>query len=200
MADVVLYATDTMADWEYGYLTAGLAWVEDGRFRLRVLGEGPGLVTTKGRLRVQTDGELGDVDEDEVAMLVLPGADTWGSGHQPALGLAGRLLARGVPVAAICGATFGLARTGLLDDRDHTSNAADFLQASGYAGGHRYREEAVVDDGDVITASATRPVDFAAAVFRRLEVFPPAVVDAWYGLYTTGERRYFDELAGAGGA
>ena len=181
MADVILYATDTMADWEYGYLTSGLAWVDDGRFRLRVLGDGTGPVTTKGRLRLETDGDLGSADEDAVAMLVLPGADTWGAGHESALALAGRLLERGVPVAAICGATLGLARTGLLDDRDHTSNAADFLVPSGYAGGHRYREEPVVEDRDVITAPATRPVDFAAAVFRRLEVFPPAVVDAWHG-------------------
>jgi putative intracellular protease/amidase len=200
MADVVLYATDTMADWEYAYLTAGLAWTDDGRFRLRVLGAGAGPVTTKGRLRLATDGDLAAVDEDQVALLVLPGADTWGSGHEAALALAGRLLDRGVPVAAICGATLGLARAGLLDERDHTSNAADFLAMSGYAGGARYRDEPVVEDRDVITAPATRPVDFAAAVFRRLEVFPPAVVDAWYGLYTTGERRYFDQLTGAGTA
>lgn len=198
MADVVLYATDTMADWEYGYLTAGLAWVDDGRFRLRALGDGADLVTTRGRIRIETDGDLGSVDEDDVAMLVLPGADTWGSGHEAALALAGRLLDRGVPVAAICGATLGLARAGLLDERDHTSNAPDFLATSGYAGRHRYRDEAVVEDRDVITAPATKPVDFAAAVFRRLEVFPPAVVDAWYGLYTTGERRFFDQLTGAG--
>ena len=51
-------------------------------------------------------------------------------------------------------------------------------------------------DGDVITAPATAPVDFAAAVFRRLELFPPATIDAWYGLYTTGERRWFDALVG----
>jgi putative intracellular protease/amidase len=200
MTDVVLYATDTMADWEYGYLTSGLAWAEEGPYRLRVLGDGPGPVTTKGRLRVETDGDLRDVDEDAVAMLVLPGADTWGSGHEEALALTARLLTRGVPVAAICGATLGLARVGLLDDRDHTSNAPDFLRSSGYAGGGHYREEPVVEDRDVITAGATKPVDFAAAVFRRLEVFPPAVVDAWYGLYTTGQRRYFDELAGAGAA
>ena len=200
MADVVLYATDTMADWEYGYVTTGLTWADDGRFRLRVLSADPGPVTTKGRLRIEPDGELADVDEDQVAMLVLPGADTWDSGHDTALALAGRLLTRGVPVAAICGATLGLARAGLLDDRDHTSNAADFLATSGYAGGDRYREEPVVSDRDVITAPATKPVDFSAAIFRRLEVFPPAVVDAWYGLYTTGDRRYFDELARAGAA
>jgi hypothetical protein len=53
-----------------------------------------------------------------------------------------------------------------------------------------------VEDGDVITAPATAPVDFGAAVFRRLELFPPATIDAWYGLYTTGERRWFDALVG----
>jgi hypothetical protein len=53
-----------------------------------------------------------------------------------------------------------------------------------------------VEDGDVITAAATAPVDFGAAVFRRLELFPPATIDAWYGLYTTGERRWFDALVG----
>ena len=199
MKDVVLYATDTLADWEYGYLTAGLAWAEeDSRYRLRVVTEGGGTVTTKGRLRLETDGDVAAVDEDQVAMLVLPGADTWGSGHEAALGLAARLLERGVPVAAICGATLGLARVGLLDDRDHTSDAPDFLQVAGYAGAAHYRDAAVVEDRDVLTAPAVRPVDFAAAVFRRLEVFPPAVIDAWYGLYTTGERRCFDELVGAG--
>ena len=200
MTEVVLYATNTMADWEYGYLTAGLAWVEEGPYRLRVLGDGAGPVTTKGRLRLATDGDLGDVDEDGTALLVLPGADTWGSGHDAALTLAARLLGRGVPVAAICGATYGLARVGLLDERDHTSNAPDFLLPTGYAGAARYRDVPVVEDRDLITAGATRPVEFAAAVFRRLEVLPPAAVDAWEGLYTTGERRYYDALVGAGGA
>ena len=132
MTDVVLYATDTMADWEYGYLTAGLAWVE--RRRLPATGPrrrarpGDDEGAASGRRPTATSR---DVDEDAVAMLVLPGADTWGSGHEAALALAGRLLGRGVPVAAICGATLGLARAGVLDERDHTSNAPDFLATSG---------------------------------------------------------------------
>ncbi|MFP5282901.1 MAG: DJ-1/PfpI family protein [Actinomycetes bacterium] len=129
-------------------------------------------------------------------MLVLPGADTWFDGHERALGLSRVLLERDIPVAGICGATYGLARAGLLDTRRHTSNAADFLAPSGYAGADRYVDARVVDDGGLITSPATAPVDFAAAVFRRLELFPPAVIDAWYGLYTTGERRYFDALVG----
>ena len=54
-----------------------------------------------------------------------------------------------------------------------------------------------MDDDGLITAPGFAPVDFSAAVFRRLELFPPEITDAWYGLYTTGERHYFDALVGA---
>jgi putative intracellular protease/amidase len=115
-----------MADWEYGYLTSGITWADEaepGQYRLRVLGDGSAEVTTKGRLHVRTDGSVDEVDEAEVALLVLPGADTWDEGHDQVLALARTLLNRDTPVAAICGATLGLARAGLLDDRAHTSNA-----------------------------------------------------------------------------
>ncbi|MDN5804989.1 MAG: hypothetical protein L0H26_10475, partial [Microlunatus sp.] len=39
--------------------------------------------------------------------------------------------------------------------------------------------------------------DQLRAVFEALEVFPSPVLDAWYGLYTTGERRFYDALVGA---
>jgi putative intracellular protease/amidase len=203
MQDVILYATDTMADWEYAYLTSGLAMAagqQPDRFRLRVLADGQDEVTTAGRLRLRTDGDIGDADVDSVALLLLPGADTWFDGHDRVLTLARTLLDKGTPVAGICGATYGLARAGLLDSREHTSNARDFLEPSGYAGAGHYREERVVEDGNLITAPATAPVDFSAAIFRRLELFPPTIIDAWYGLYTTGERRYFDALVGAQGS
>lgn len=200
MRDVILYATDTMADWEYAYLTAGLAMAsqqQPGRFRLRLLADGRQEVTTAGQLRLNTDGDLDAAPPDDVALLVLTGANTWSHGHDRVLDLARTLLQQGTPVAAICGATYGLARAGLLDERRHTSNAADFLAPSGYAGAAHYVDERVVDDEGLITAPATAPVDFSAAVFRRLELFPSAVTDAWYGLYTTGERRYYDALVGA---
>ena len=203
MQDVVLYATDTMADWEYAYLTTGLAMAaqqQPDRYRLRVLADGQQEVTTAGRLRLRTDGDLDEIDLDAVTLLVLPGADTWFEGHDRVLNLAQTLLDNGISVAGICGATYGLARAGFLDSRSHTSNAPDFLAQSGYAGADRYREERVVEDGGLITAPATAPVEFSAAIFRRLELFPPNVIDAWYGLYSTGERRYYDALVGAASA
>lgn len=201
MRDVVLYATDTMADWEYSYVVAGLAMAEQqapGRFRLRVLSEEGADVTTLGGLTVRPDGALSEIDLDTLAILVLPGGNTWDQGHDRVLELAEQALADAKPVAAICGATLGAARAGLLDNRDHTSNAPEFLTMSGYGGADRYREQRVVVDRDLITAPGTTPVDFAAEIFRALDLFPPAVIDAWYGLYTTGERRFYDALVGGG--
>lgn len=199
MITIALYATDTMADWEYGYLTAGLAMAREqdpDANRLIVASETGEAVTTKGGLRITPDVAVADLPTLDA--LILPGADTWDSGHDTALKLAAELVAAGKPVAAICGATLGLARLGLLDDRPHTSNAAEFLtQATEYRGSEHYLDEKAVSDGTVITAGGVSPLEFAKLVFERLNVFPQPVVDAWYGLYTTGERKYYDQLAGA---
>lgn len=199
MTTIALYATDTMADWEYGYLTAGLAMAREqdpDANRLIVVSETGEAVTTKGGLRITPDVALADLPILDA--LILPGADTWDSGHDTVLKVAAELVAAGKPVAAICGATLGLARKGLLGDRPHTSNAAEFLtQATEYRGAEHYREEKAVTDGTVITAGGVSPLEFAKLVFERLNVFPQPVVDAWYGLYTTGERKYYDQLAGA---
>ncbi|MBY4037311.1 DJ-1/PfpI family protein [Rhodococcus fascians] len=199
MITVALYATDTMADWEYGYLIAGLAMAREQNpdaNRLLVASESGEAVTTMGGLRITPDVAL--ADHPPVDALILPGAGTWESANGAALELAAELVAAGTPVAAICGATYGLARTGLLDDRAHTSNAAEFLtQAAEYRGAEHYREEKAVSDGTVITAGATAPIEFAKLVFERLDVFPQPIIDAWYGLYTTGERRFYDQLTGA---
>jgi DJ-1/PfpI family len=67
-------------------------------------------------------------------------------------------------------ATAGLARAGLLDERSHTSSAAEYLAATGYAGGDRYMNERAVVDGDLITAGPQSPVQFARATLGRLRL------------------------------
>lgn len=201
MKNVILYATDTMADWEYGYLLAGLTMAEQaapGRFTLIVAADSAAEhVTTMGGLRLRPDMHVSELNLDDVAALILPGADTWGSNHDAVLRIAENLLLAGTPVAAICGATLGLARSGLLNDRPHTSNAPEFLSgAAEYHGAAYYRSEKTVSAENLITAPATAPIDFAKAVFERLELFSQPIVDAWYGLYTTGDKKYFDQLSG----
>nr|HMQ54363.1 DJ-1/PfpI family protein [Anaerolineae bacterium] len=106
-------------------------------------------------------------------------------------------LAAGVPVAAICAATAGLARIGLLDDKRHTSNAAEYLQATGYQGAALYQNEPAVTDGQLITAAGTAPLEFAYQIFNKLALYSPEMLEAWYGLFKTGDPSCFYQMATA---
>lgn len=138
MGDVVLYAFDTMADWEYAYVTTVLQMQirgGDDRFRLVVAGAGGYPVRTLGGLTVLPDITLDELTAADIAMLVLPGGNTWlTEDHGAALDLARGLLAAGTPVAGICGATRAMARAGLLDHHAHVVDAdadePDYPEAS----------------------------------------------------------------------
>jgi putative intracellular protease/amidase len=199
---VHLAVYDTLADWEVGFVTAhinnGLWHREPGRFRMRTVSAGLEPVTTMGGLRVLPDSTLAELRPADSAMLILPGNDIFATeAYAPYVEKAREFLDAGVPVAAICGATGALAMAGLLDDREHTSNAAAFLDSLGYKGGQLYREEPAVTDRDLITAGANAPVEFARAIFARLEVYKPPVLDSWYKLYGDQDPAGFYELMSA---
>jgi putative intracellular protease/amidase len=193
---------DTLADWEPGYATAHIrraSWQQSpGRYEIVTVGPSRQPVTTMGGLRVMPDIALDELQPVESSMLILSGGDTWGS---PAMAgfrsTARRFVEAGVPVAAICGATYGLAMEGLLDDRPHTSNALAYLEMSGYRGAAHYRDEPVVDDDGLITANSTAPAHFARAIFDRLELYRPVVADSWLKLYGDRDPAGFYELASA---
>lgn len=195
------------ADWEVGHATAHLrngAW-QSGPVRYEIATVGPtrAPVTTMGGLRVTPDLALSELDPAGSALLILPGSGGWdaGTGELAAFAAqARRFLDAGVPVAAICGAVAGLAREGLLDERDHTGAAAEYLAATGYRGTHRYQQADAVTDRGLITAGPTHPVEFARAIFTCLDLYTPPVLDAWYRLFATSEPAAFYELMAAGRA
>ena len=102
-----------------------------------------------------------------------------------------------MPVAAICGATAGLARAGLLDDRRHTSAAAEYLQATGYAGADRYADERAVADRGLVTAGPQSPVQFARAALASLGLASGATLDAYERLFHGGDPSAFPVLMAA---
>src|SRR5260370_30631208 len=193
---------DPLADWEIGYAPAHIRsgqWQrEPGRYSVCTVGPAREPVTTMGGLRIPPDMALGELRPQDSAMLILAGGDHWAEAEMAGSRTAARQSrAAGVPVAAICGATFGLALEGLLDDRAHTSNAAEYLAYSGYAGGRRFLAEPAVTDGDLITASATAPVHFARAIFSRLGLYEPGVAASWFKLYADRDPAGFYELMSA---
>src|SRR5688500_13216416 len=132
-AHLALY--ESLADWEVGHLLAELRTgrFTGTRFDVVTVAETPDPITSMGGVRMLSDITLAELDPADSALLILPGADLWDQGGgAPFAEAAKRFLAAGVPVAAICGATAGLARAGLLDARPHTSAAPEYLAYTGY--------------------------------------------------------------------
>lgn len=197
--DIHFFIFDGLSDWEAAYAIAGINNPQyqtvPNRFRVRTVASSRAVVTTAGGLRIQPDLMLDGLSETGCMMLILPGGSQWDADKNgEAVDAAKAVLAAGGAVAAICGATAGLARGGLLDGKKHTSNAREYLDATHNKGVALYQDEPAVTDGSLITASVMAPVDFAHQIFRYLELYSPEVLAAWHGLFKTGEAKYFAEL------
>jgi putative intracellular protease/amidase len=198
---VHLAVYDTFADWEPGFATTQLT--QHGH-TVRTVGLTTAPVTTMGGMRVQPDLALGELTPGDSELLILTGASLWDTGDNlaPFARTARAFLDAGVPVAAICGATAGLAREGLLDDRTHTSAVSFYLAATGYGGGAHYVEADAVTDaggtshGALVTAGPTEPVAFAREVLGLLGVFEPKKLDAWYRLFHDSDAGAYEVLEG----
>jgi putative intracellular protease/amidase len=194
-AHIAIY--DTLADWEVGYL---LVELRTGRFtgtpwNVVTVAKSSEPITTMGGLKILPDMLLHDLDPAASNLLILPGADMWDAGDgQPFAAAAARFLDAGVPVAAICGATAGLARAGLLDNRPHTSAAPEYLRMTGYAGGDYYVNERAVVSGDLITAGPQSPVQFARATLERLGLASDSTLEAYEALFHRGDPAAFPVL------
>jgi len=196
---VHLFVFDTMADWEAAFAIAGINdpqfQLTPGRYRVATVGVTRDTVMTIGGVRIQPELMLSEVSPRASAMLILPGGQSWESGsNQEAVDKARDFVAAGVPVAAICAATLALAGAGLLDDREHTSNAPEYLTATGYRGAGLYRNVPATVDRNVITASGIAPVDFAYEIFKTLALYSGAALEAWYSLFKTGDASKYDQL------
>jgi putative intracellular protease/amidase len=188
---------DTLTDSEVGHLLVELhtGRFTGARFDVITVAEANKPITTMGGVTIMPDMLLADLDPAQSDVLILPGAETWDEGGGGAFAaVAARFLDAGVPVAAICGATAGLARAGLLDARKHTSSAREYLAMTGYAGSDHYVDERAVIDGNLITAGPQSPVQFARATMARLGLGSDATLEAYEALFHRGDQAAFPVL------
>lgn len=191
-----------MSDWEYGYLIAEL---NSGRYfkkdleplKVVTVGANKEMITTMGGLSIQPDISLDECTLESKDLLILPGGTTWREDiHQPILKKIGEALKLGTIVAAICGATEALANMGYLDSRKHTSNDLEYIKmvCPNYKGEKFYEMRSAVSGENLVTASGVAPLEFTMEVLKKLDVFAPDTLHAWYNLNKTHNAEYFFQL------
>jgi putative intracellular protease/amidase len=96
-----------------------------------------------------------------------------------------RLDEQHVPIAAICGATVGISKIGLVRGRRHTSNGLRYLQTqvADYADAANYVDAPAVRDRGLITASGLADVEFAREIFEELGVLSASDRALWAQMF-----------------
>jgi len=199
---VYLYVLNTMADWEIGFLTAELnskRYFKDKNVEVKIIkvGKSNKSITTMGGFIIQPDISIESIRFKKDDILILPGADTWlEDENKEILAIAKKRIENNLKVAAICGATIGLAKEGVLNCIKHTSNDKNFLKmvCPNYTGEELYQNIPAVTDKKLVTASGIAPIEFTYEVLKLLDVFKNNTLESWYNLYITKEVNYFYEL------
>jgi transcriptional regulator GlxA family with amidase domain len=184
---VYIFLFNGYSDWEISYAAPEI--MNSGKYGIKTFSLDGRNVESMGGLNINPDMPLHEIDISTVAMLLLPGGNSWEERKlNNIIPLVKTLRNSDIPVAAICGATLFLADIGFLDNIRHTSNAAKYLagMSPAYKGKDKYQDALAVTDDNIITASGVAPIEFAREIFLKLEIYEPAMVEKWYQLFKYG--------------
>ena len=186
---VHLLVLEGFADWEPAHAVAELR--RQGHYDVDSVGLTMLPVRSMGGITVLPSKTVADVSPADVALLILPGGDRWEIAPvEPELeSMLTRINDAEVPIAAICAATVGISRLGLLKGRRHTSNGLAYLRAHvpGYAEAGNYVDAPAVRDRKLITASGLADVEFTRELFEELNVLSAEDRALWAQMFRTAK-------------
>ncbi len=127
-------------------------------------------MSSQGGLIVHISKSFNELSDFSPKAIVIIGGTIWETDNAPDLNqLLRDYYSTGGVIAGICGGTLALARSGLLNHVEHTSNNIEFLisNAPSYSGSRYYQNTSkAVSDKQIITAAGTAPISFSMAVFE----------------------------------
>jgi len=160
--EVLLLLTDNWADWEASYAISGVNMVEQYTVKTIAVDDKPKV--SVGGLRTEIDYTIDQYEDlDNCAMVILTGGYSWREGEHPEIKtFVADAHGKGIPVAAICGATAYLEKHGFIDHSD---------------------PEQVVNKNDFITADERSALEFAREILLTLKAHSDEDVEGWYGYF-----------------
>ena len=179
MPSLAIVLTDEYADWEFAPIAAIAKEFYGYDTQIVSLQAKP--VSSIAGLLAIPQHKLENLEAAEFDALVIIGGKIWeGDDYPDMTPLIEEFLAKGKIIAGICGATLALARAGLLNNRNHTSNETGYIDGhvKSYTGQKLYvKTNKAVIDNKVISASGFSPHHFAAGVFRAVGMAEDQVTD-----------------------
>ena len=179
MPALAIILTPEYADWEFAPIAA--LGKEFYGYNIQISSPNAEPVTSIAGLISTPLYNLENVKAENFDALVIIGGKIWESDNCPDMTpLILSFLSANKIVAGICGAPLALARAGILNERQHTSNNANFIEdyVSKYSGSNLYIDtDKAVNDHNIISASGFSPHQFAAEIFRATGMVEADVVD-----------------------
>lgn len=183
---IYTYLQGGWADWECGYVLAGLRRNLGCDIVVATPSGSP--VASIGGLRVTADVAFDSIEPSPDAGYLLIGSDDWLEFDcRTTAETITRALELDCPVGTICGATAFAARVGLFQDREHTSNGFEFLKehAGDYLGSQHYiRSSSAISCRNLVTASGLAPLTFSREYLKLVKRETPFDEDRYFAMYS----------------
>lgn len=179
--EILTFIFDGYADWESAYICAELN-AEDTEYVVKTISFDKFPKKSMAGFTVIPDYTIDEYPK-AFAMLLLIGGKAWQEKqNEKVKPIVDYAVAQGIPVGAICGATFFMAENGYLDQVKHTSNTLEFMkaQAPHYRGDAYYIEKQAASDQNIITANGTATLEFAKEILLCLKVKSKKQIEQWY--------------------
>lgn len=186
-----LFIFEGFSDWEPALAIANLR--KHFNYEIRTFSFDGKPIRSMGNMQVQPDCSMQEVNVEEASLLIMPGGDIWEQGGNQEIAPLVQQFARAQKlIAAICGATLLMANNGYLDTIAHTSNGLPYLQqlAPNYKGEKLYHQHPCITDGHIITANGAAMIEFAIAIFDKLQVEQPDFLEKIKVLYKSAGMDY----------
>ncbi|MBN2539666.1 MAG: DJ-1/PfpI family protein [Deltaproteobacteria bacterium] len=175
---------DGLADWEPALALCEIN--KSGKYTVVTVGFSDRPITTMGGCTIIPDTTIDAINPDDVVIFIMPGGNMWERGpHEEIIKLLCLFHARGTVIAAICGATLEIARTGLTHDLRHTSNSKGYLKAMipDYRDDDLYVDKPAIADKNLITATGLGSVEFACEIVRLLNIYTGEEIQELYEMF-----------------